>query len=74
MLSFKCLDVGSDCDYVVMEDNDTEIMKKVMEHGKRDHNLNSNDLTPSLIDNIRSKMQKVEDNWENTHELLIYEF
>jgi len=45
-----------------MEDNDTELMKKVMVHGKRDHNLNSNDFTPSLIDNIRSKMQKVEDN------------
>lgn len=62
MLSFKCRDVGFDCDYVVVEDNYTEVIKKVMEHGKRDHNLNSNDFTPSLIDNIRSKMQKVEDN------------
>jgi len=62
MLSFKCRDVGFECDYVVMEDNDTEIIKKVMEHGKRDHNLNSNDFTPSLIDNIRGKIHTVEDN------------
>ncbi len=53
--------MGFDCNYIVTEDNDAEIMKKVMEHGKRDHNLNSNDFTPTLIDNIRSKMQKVED-------------
>jgi hypothetical protein len=33
-----------------------------MEHGKRDHNLNSDDFTPSLIGNIRGKMQKVKDN------------
>ncbi len=61
MLSFKCRDVGFDCNYIVTEDNDAEIMKKVMEHGKRDHNLNSNDFTPTLIDNIRGKMQEVED-------------
>jgi len=62
MLSFKCRDVGFDCDYVVMEAKATEIIKKVMEHGTRDHNLNLNDLTPSLIDNIRDKVQKVVDN------------
>lgn len=51
MLSFKCRDVGFDCNYIVTEDNDAEIMKKVMEHGKRDHNLNSSDLR--YVNNFR---------------------
>ncbi len=53
MLSFKCRDVGFDCNYIVTEDNDAEIMKKVMEHGKRDHNLNSSDLR--YMNNFRSQ-------------------
>jgi len=60
MLSFKCRDVGFDCNYIVEEDNDTEIIKKVMEHGERDHNLKKGDFTPSLLERIRGKMQTVD--------------
>ena len=56
MLSFKCRDVGFDCDYVVRENSDTEIIKKVMEHGKNDHDLTQDDFRPNLIEQIRSKI------------------
>ncbi len=60
MLSFKCRDVGFDCDYTVKGDNDNEMIKKVMEHGRKDHNMNMEDFTPSLVERIRGKMQAVE--------------
>lgn len=60
MLSFKCRDVGFDCDYIVREDNDTEIIKKVMEHGKNDHDLTQEDFRPPLIEQIRSKIQTID--------------
>ncbi len=60
MLSFKCRDVGFDCDYIVKADKDSEIIEKVMEHGKKDHNLNKEDFTPYLVELIRGKMQAVE--------------
>lgn len=60
MLSFKCRDVGFDCNYIVNEENDTEIIKKVMGHGKRDHNLKQDDFTSSLLEKIRGKIQTVD--------------
>lgn len=57
MLSFKCHDVGFDCNYIVKDDNDTEIIKKVMVHGKRDHNLKHEDFTSSLLEKIKGKIQ-----------------
>ncbi len=60
MFSFKCRDVGFDCDYIVREDNESEIIKKVMEHGERDHNLRQDDFTPSLLERIRGQMQTVD--------------
>ncbi len=60
MFSFKCRDVGFDCDYIVREDNETEIIKKVIEHGGRDHNLRQDDFTPSLLERIRGKMQTID--------------
>ena len=60
MLSFKCHDVGFDCDYIVRGDNGTDIINKVMEHGKRDHDLKDDDFTPSLLEKIRVKMQAVD--------------
>lgn len=61
MLSFKCHDVGFDCDYIVRGDNGTDIIKKVMEHGKRDHDLKEDDFTPSLLEKIRGIMQVVDE-------------
>lgn len=60
MLSFKCRDVGFDCKYIVKEDNDTEIIKKVIEHGKIDHNLKQDDFTSSLVENIKDKIKTVD--------------
>lgn len=59
MLSFKCRDVGFDCNYVINEDDDAEIIKKVIEHGKKDHNLNQEDFNPSLIETIRGKIETI---------------
>jgi predicted small metal-binding protein len=57
MLGFKGRDIGFDCDYIVTEDNGTDIVKKVMERRKRDHNLKEDDFTPLLLERIRGKMQ-----------------
>lgn len=59
MLSFKCRDVGFDCDFVVKGDEETEIIEKVMVHGKNDHNMKQEDFSTPLLDQIKSKMQPV---------------
>jgi len=59
MLSFKCRDVGFDCNYELNEEIDDEIINKVKEHGQRDHNLKEEDFSPTLLEKIRGSIQVV---------------
>ncbi|WP_148686133.1 DUF1059 domain-containing protein [Candidatus Nitrosocosmicus hydrocola] len=59
MLSFKCRDVGFDCNYELKEEIDDEIINKVKEHGQRDHNLKEEDFSSTLLEKIRGSIQVV---------------
>lgn len=59
MLSFKCRDVGFDCNYELKEESDNEIINKVKEHGQRDHNFKEEDFSPILLEKIRGSIQVV---------------
>jgi predicted small metal-binding protein len=61
MLGFKCQDIGFDCDYIVKGDNSTDILKKVMEHRKRDHTLKENYFTHSPLEKIRVRIHVVDE-------------
>ena len=56
MLSFKCGDVGFDCDYIVQEESEEELIEKVKIHGKNDHRLHESDFTPTLIKDIKKNI------------------
>jgi predicted small metal-binding protein len=54
MLSLACRDAGFDCGKIIRGETEEEIMKSVSEHATRDHGMKSEDLTPELIEKIRS--------------------
>ena len=77
MLNFKCQDVALDKDHVVIGDNGTDIIKKVMEHGKRGHDFKENDFTHSLLEKIRGRIQVVDEGIkrdDQTHLLIDLKF
>ncbi len=39
MKKLACKDMGMNCNYEVSGENDDELIKKAVEHGKRVHNL-----------------------------------
>lgn len=37
--SFKCADVGKDCNWSVKSDDIDELMQKIVEHASHEHNI-----------------------------------
>jgi predicted small metal-binding protein len=58
MLSLACKDAGYNCGFTVESDSETELMKKVMEHGKKDHGMKDSDFTPELVAKVKSIIKK----------------
>ena len=58
MLSLACRDAGFDCDKIVRGETEEEIMKIVSEHAMRDHGMKPEDLTPELIEKIKSLIRQ----------------
>jgi predicted small metal-binding protein len=58
MLSLACRDAGFDCDRIVRGETEEEIMKSVSEHAMKVHNMKPEDLTPELMEKIKSLIRQ----------------
>ena len=58
MLSLACRDAGFDCGKIIRGETEEEIMKSVSEHAMRDHAMKPEDLTPELIEKIKSLIRQ----------------
>ena len=54
MLSLACRDAGFDCGKIIRGETEEEMMKSVSEHATRDHGMKPEDLTPELMEKIKS--------------------
>ncbi|TVP41837.1 DUF1059 domain-containing protein [Candidatus Nitrosocosmicus arcticus] len=46
--TINCREAGFDCDYVVKGETEEEVLKNIMEHAKKDHNIKDEGLTPEM--------------------------
>jgi predicted small metal-binding protein len=58
MLSLACRDAGFDCGKIIRGETEREIMKSVSEHATGDHGMKLEDLTPELIEKIKSLIRQ----------------
>jgi predicted small metal-binding protein len=57
MKTFACKDVGMDCDWKCQGANEQEVLRKVEEHGRKDHGMTK--IDEELKRRIRSKIYDV---------------
>ncbi len=48
----KCQDVGLDCSFQAKGETEQEVMQKVADHAKKDHNIT--DISPELAAKVKS--------------------
>ncbi len=48
----KCHDVGLDCSFEAKGETEQEVMQKVAEHAKKDHNIT--EISPELAAKVKS--------------------
>lgn len=53
MKSFSCKDVGMQCDWNATAENETDMLKKIEEHARNQHNM------PMLSGELRNKVSSV---------------
>jgi predicted small metal-binding protein len=46
-----CRDVGADCDFVARGENEDEVMRKVAEHARTDHDMK--EIPVELVEQVR---------------------
>lgn len=52
----RCRDVGFDCDGVVWAEIEAELLAKVAEHAKNEHNID--EVTPEIVAKVKSAIQE----------------
>ena len=55
MPSFKCKDIGMDCAFEASADTEEELMRKVAEHGKEEHQMET--MPPDLQEKVRAAIK-----------------
>lgn len=55
--SLSCADVGTDCNWSATAETEEELMKKVVEHAKEEHE--GMEITPELVDKIKSNIKEI---------------
>jgi predicted small metal-binding protein len=55
--SLRCADTGADCSWSITAETEEELMKKVAEHAKNEHE--GMDVTPELIAKIKSHIKEI---------------
>lgn len=53
MKTINCREAGFDCDYIVKGETEEEVLKNGMEHAKREHTMNEEDITPEMKEKIK---------------------
>ncbi len=56
MPSFKCKDVGVNCNFETTAANETELMKNITQHAMTEHKMMS--IAPDTMAKIKSAIQK----------------
>lgn len=54
----RCADVGMDCDFAVLADDEQELMELVGEHARRVHGIE--EITPELRQKILDAAEEIE--------------
>ena len=55
--SISCADVGADCSWSTTAETEDELMKKVAEHAKEEHE--GMEVTPELVAKIKSHIKEI---------------
>jgi predicted small metal-binding protein len=55
--SITCADVGADCNWSTTAETEEELMKKVAQHAKEEHE--GMEVTPELVEKIKSKIKEI---------------
>lgn len=55
MPSFKCRDIGMDCDFEATAETVDELMKKIAEHAKSAHNMET--IPSDLLEKVKSAIK-----------------
>jgi predicted small metal-binding protein len=56
MPSFKCKDIGMECAFEARADTEDELMRKIAEHGKEKHNMET--IPPDVQEKVKKAIQK----------------
>ncbi len=55
--SISCADVGADCNWSATADTEEQLMEKVAEHAKEEHQ--GMEITPELVEKIKSQIKEI---------------
>lgn len=55
--SLSCADVGTDCSWSTTAETEEELMKKVAQHAKEEHE--GMEVTPELVEKIKSNIKEI---------------
>ena len=57
LISFKCADVGKDCNWSVKSDNRDELMLKIVEHASHEHDIQeiSSELKLKIASSVKDE-------------------
>ncbi len=55
--SISCADVGADCSWSATADTEEQLMEKVAEHAKEEHQ--GMEITPELVEKIKSHIKEI---------------
>jgi len=56
MPSFKCKDIGMDCDFEATAETEDELMKKIAEHAAEKHGMQT--IPPDMLDKVKAVIKK----------------
>jgi len=55
--SLSCADVGANCNWTTTAETEEELMKKVAEHAREEHE--GMKITPELVEKIKSNIKEI---------------
>jgi len=55
--SISCADVGADCNWSATVETEEDLMKKVAQHAKEEHE--GMEVTPELVEKIKSNIKEI---------------
>ena len=56
MPSFKCKDVGLDCQWEAMAETEDELMQKIAEHAAEEHDMNA--IPPDMMAKVKEAIKE----------------